>query len=113
MPTRPAGGEPALALEAFARREGPVVRERTLQVGDDRAVDPEVHAADRVRGRARQPVALADVHAAREAELAVDHEDLAVMRRLAYWYRRGTRVGRNAATGTPASRSRRIIVGFV
>ena len=70
--------EPALALEAFARREGPVVRERVLHVGDDRAVDAEVNAADRMRGRAREPVARADVHAAREADLAVDHEDLAV-----------------------------------
>ena len=49
------------------------------KLGDDRPFDAKVQVADRVAAVGLAQVALADVHAAGEAERAIDDEDLAVV----------------------------------
>ena len=71
--------KPAFAAESFTGAEGPVDRECTLHVGDDRSVDPEMQASHRMGGAASKPMTRTNIDAAGEADAPVHHEDLTVV----------------------------------
>ena len=66
--------------QRLARAEQPVGREHLLDLRDDRPAQAEVHVDHLRRAHAgHRDVLVADVHATRESQLAVDREDLAVV----------------------------------
>ncbi len=73
------GGGPVVSRQDFPRAELPVVGERLPEVGDDRALDPEVEIPFKQARSQPMEVILFDVHAAGKPEAAVDDQDLAMI----------------------------------
>src|SRR5437762_12284224 len=66
-------------VDRAALREGPVLEEHALQIQGGRPVDAKLYVSPGADPGHVPHVLVADVEAAREARLAVDHHDLAMV----------------------------------